>query len=257
MKQTMVMMMLFAGLASAPALWAKDGAVSVSPSVVMLRGEPGQSTTQTLTFTNGTSQPFSFEMEAQDAVVRDGSRRYVEAGTLPGGIAATAAFSHKSVTAAAGQTVRVDVTVTIPPKPTVRAIAVVCRGTTKLRGGPLPMTASVGTLMTFALGGDVIAAEASPLTVHPPTASSNLVAEQRLSNSGSAPLVATGMLALLDSRGGLVGKQAIAGRRMLPGEKADVRVEYGGDLPPGRYRALVTYDLTDKTLTSSAEFDVH
>ena len=35
-----------------------------------------------------------------------------------------------------------------------------------------------------------------------------------------------------------------------------MRVEYGGELPSGHYRALVTYDLTDKTLTSSAEFDV-
>jgi hypothetical protein len=256
MKRTTVLMVMFAALASAHALRADEGSLSVSPAVVMLRGEVGQSTTQTLSFTNGTSQPLSFEMLAQDAVVRDGKRLFVEAGTLPGSIAATAAFSPKLFTVASGQTIHIDVTITIPPQPAVRAIAVMCHGTTTLGSGPLRMTASVGTLMTFALSGDVIAAEASPLTVQPPTASSNFVAAQEVVNSGTEPMVATGMLAIVDAAGKLVGKQAIPPWRMLPGERTDVRVEYGGELPSGRYRALVTYDLTDKTLTSSAEFNV-
>jgi hypothetical protein len=254
-KKTIALMM-FTWLATAPVLRADEGSLSVSPSVVMLRGEAGQSTTQTLTFTNGTSMPLSFEMNAQDAVVRDGKRLFVEAGTLPGSIAATTVFSPKLFTVAPGQAVNIAVTVTIPPKPAVRAIVVMCQGTTKLGRGPLRMTASVGTLMTFALSGGVVAAQASPLDVHPPTASSNFVAAQQLSNSGTEPLVATGMLAILDAAGTLVGKQAIPAWRLLPGERTGMRVEYGGDLPSGHYRALVTYDLTDKTLTSSAEFNV-
>jgi hypothetical protein len=256
MKKTMVLMMLVAGVATAPALRADQGSLSVSPAIVMLRGEPGQSTTQTLTFTNGTSMPMAFEMKALDDVVRDGKRRFVEAGILPGSIAATAAFSPKLFTVASQQTVHIDVTITIPPQTAVRAIAVMCQGTTKLGSGPLRMTASVGTLLTFALSGDVIAAEASPLAVQPPTATSNFVAAQQVANSGTEPVVATGMLAIIDAAGALVGKQAIPSWRLLPGERTDMRVEYGGDLRPGRYRALVTYDLTDKTLTSSAEFIV-
>jgi len=253
--KSLILVMLFA-VTSTVALLAGDGSMSVSPAVVMLRGSVGQSTTQTLSFTNGTSQPLSFEMKAQDAVVRGGKRLFVEAGTLSGSIAATAAFSPRTFTAAPGQTLRIDVTVTIPPKPAVRAIAIMCEGTTKLGDGPVKMTASVGTLLTFAISGDVIAASASPLLVHPPTASSNFAAAQQVSNTGTEPVVATGMLAIVDIAGTLVGKQAIPGWRMLPGERTDVRVEYGGDLPSGNYRALVTYDLTDKTLTSSAEFKV-
>ena len=257
MKKTMVLItMMFAGLASAALLWADEGSLSVSPAVVMLRGEVGQSTTQTLSFTNGTSQSLSFEMKALDAVVRDGKRLFVEAGTIAGSIAATAAFSPKLFTVAPRQTVHIDVTITIPPQPAVRAIAVMCHGTTTLGNGPLRMTASVGTLLTFALSGDLLAAEASALTVRVPTASSNFSAAQQVANSGTEPMVATGMLAILDVKGALVGKQAIPPWRMLPGERTDVLVEYGGDLPSGRYRALVTYDLTDKTLTSSAEFIV-
>jgi hypothetical protein len=256
MKRKRVLLLFFAGLTSALALRAETGSLSVSPSVVMLRGQPGQSTTQTLTFTNGTSEPFSFEMKAQDAVVRAGKRTLVEAGTLPGSIAATAAFSQKTFTVAARQSVRVAVTITIPAATSTRAVAIVCQGTTKMGRGPMKVTASVGTLMTFALTGDVLAAETSPLTVKAPTASSNFLATQELANTGTEPLVAVGMLAILDTHGALVGKQAIPAWRLLPGEKTAMRIEYAGDLPAGRYRAMVTYDLTAKTLTSSAEFSV-
>jgi hypothetical protein len=33
--------------------------------------------------------------------------------------------------------------------------------------------------------------------------------------------------------------------------------EYGGELDPGRYRVFVTYDYEGKTLTQSAEVEVH
>jgi hypothetical protein len=256
MKETTILALLVAALATTPPVRADEGSLSVSPAVVTLAGLPGQSTTQTLTFTNGTSRPFSFEMIAQDALVRDGRRTYVEAGSLPGSIAATAVFSAKMFTVPPQQNVRVDVTVTIPAHPAVRAIAVLCHGITKLGNGPVKMTGSVGTLLTFALAGDVIAAVATPLSVSPQTASSNLRATQQVSNSGTAPVVATGMLAILDTKGARAGRQAIPGWRMLPGERTDVRVEYAGELRPGHYRALVTYDLTDKTLTSAAEFSV-
>ncbi len=251
-----ILMLLAAALASTTALVAGTGEVSVSPAVVMLRGNVGQSTTQTLTFTNGTSRPLSFEMKAYDAAVHDGNRLFVEAGSMPGSIAATAAFSPRLFTVPPRQSVLVSLTITIPPHPAVRAIAVMCEGTTKLGTGPMRVSASVGTLLTFAIAGDVLAATASPLTVQPPTDSATLVAAQQLVNSGTEPLVATGMLAILDAAGSLAGKQEIPMWRLLPGEKKDMRVEYDGTLVPGRYRAMITYDLTEKTLTSIAEFSV-
>ena len=255
MKKPAVLAMLF-GLAVGAPLSADVGSMSVSPSEVMLRGTVGQTTTQILSFTNKTSRTLSFEMMAQDAVVQKGVRSYVEAGTVAAGIAATAVFSPKVFTAAPGQTKDIKVTVTIPRNTAVRAIAVMCQGTTKLGVKPLQMTASIGTLFTFALAGDVIAATASPLLIQMPTASSNLVAGQEVANSGTEPVVATGMLVILDRTGAMIGRQAIPGWRMLPGEKTAVRIVYDGRVASGHYRAIVTYDLTDKTLTSVAEFDV-
>jgi hypothetical protein len=255
MKKALVGAMLL-GLAAAAPLSADVGSMSVSPSEVMLRGRAGQTTTQILSFTNRTSRALSFEMIAQDAVVREGLRSYVEAGTLRGGIAATAVFSPRVFTAPAGASVDINVTVTIPQDTAVRAIAVMCQGTTKLGVKPLQMTASVGTLFTFALAGDVIAATASPLLIQTPTASASLVARQEVANSGTEPVVATGILVILDRSGAIIGRQTITGWRMLPGETTPVRVAYDGRLAAGHYRAIVTYDLTDKTISSGAEFDV-
>ena len=80
---------------------------------------------------------------------------------------------------------------------------------------------------------------------------------QQLINSGTEPVLARGVLAIINPAGTLVAKQALPARRILPGENFDMSADYGGELPAGHYRAFVTYDLqNDKTVTSAAEFDV-
>ncbi len=234
---------------------AGGGSLSVSPAVIVLRGVSGQSTTQSMKLTNGASQPFSFDLQAQDIIVRDGRRVFVAAGQLPGSVAATAAFSRKSVTLGPGESVRVDVTITIPRNPAARAILALFHGTTRVQRGSIGSTVSLGMLMTFALSDDVLTSS-TPLDVHPPTATSNLAVTQQLINSGPEPFVATGMLAIVSGKGILLGRTPIPARRLLPGERTDVRAEYAGDLAPGHYRALLTYQLAATSVTSSAEFDV-
>jgi len=94
------------------------------------------------------------------------------------------------------------------------------------------------------------------VNVHPPTATSNLAVTQQLINSGPEPFVATGMLAIVSGKGILLGRTPVPARRLLPGERTDVRAEYAGDLAPGHYRALMTYQLAATSVTSAAEFDV-
>lgn len=48
------------------------GGISLSPAVVMLTGQPGQSYRQTLRLTNHTSRELSFRLEAQDVVADEG-----------------------------------------------------------------------------------------------------------------------------------------------------------------------------------------
>jgi hypothetical protein len=247
----MFVMFLFA----ASALHAEQGALTVTPAVVMLRGDAGQSTTQRLRLTNGASQPFSFELVAEDVVVRDGKRVFAPAGSLAGSIASTAVFSRKSVTVKPGETVSVDVTVTIPANTPVRAVAALFRGNDRIVRGSTAMTASIGTLLTFALS-DARAVDATAVKIVPQSASANATFVQHVVNSGTEPLVARGMAAILDGSGALVGKAPLSTRRLLPGEQTDLRGEYQGELARGHYRVLLTCDAEGKIVTRSAEMDV-
>jgi len=245
----------FAALLLATAAFAGDGTVSLSPAVIALRGEAGQSTRQTLRLRNNTSRALTFEVEAADVVVRDGRRVFARAGATPGSIAATAVFSETKLKVAAGATAPVTVTLTIPRGSSERAVVALFRGTDKFRRGNVDATASLGALLTFTLS-DGVAMTAEPLAVQPQTATSNLAVTQTCRNAGNEPLVTRGMLAVIGRDGRLVGKSALQPRRLLPGERATLAVEYGAELRPGRYRLLVTYDYEGHALSQSAEVEV-
>jgi len=233
----------------------EDGAVSLSPAVVMLRGEHGQSTTQTLRLTNGTSRSFSFDLVAQDVIAREGKRTFVEAGTIPGSIAATAVFSPRHVEVSPGESVAVRVTVTLPPDTSQRAVVALFRGTNRIMSGNVPMLASLGTLLTFSVSNDVVLTATAP-QVRPQSNATNLGITQSCTNSGREPLVARGVIAVLDAKGALVGKSELKPHRLIPGESATLGGDYGGELGPGRYKVLITYDYDGGTLTRSAEVEI-
>ena len=233
----------------------EDGTLSLSPAVVMLRGDFGQSTTQTMSLRNGTSRAFSFDLAAQDVIVRDGVRAFVDAGAIPGSIAATAVFSPKHVDIAPGESAVVTVTLTLPPSTTQRAVVAMFRGSNKVMSGNVPMLASLGALFTFSTSDDV-ALSAKDLEVRPQSASANLGVAQSCTNTGREPLVARGVMAILDANGTLVGKSALKPHRLLPGESARLGGEYGGELDPGKYRVFVTYDYEGHSTSGSAEVEI-
>ena len=246
---------LFLTLFALGAAAAEDGTLSLSPAVVMLRGDLGQSTTQTLTFMNGTSRAFEFDLIAQDVVARDGKRVFVDAGSIAGSIAATAVFSQNHVRVGPAETVAVTLTVTLPPATTQRAIVALFRGTNSVMSGNVPMSASLGTLLTFTVSSE-LALTAAALDVRPQSAASNLGFTQACTNSGREPFVAKGVMAVLDERGALVGKSTLPPHRLIPGESASLGGEYAGELDPGRYRVFVTYDYDGRSVSQSADVEI-
>ena len=255
--KTLTLLALLAPLAlfPLPLHASDDGALSLAPAVVMLKGEYGQSTTQTMTLTNGTSRAFSFDLVAMDVVVRDGKRVFVDAGTIAGSIAATAVFSQKHVDVPPSETAAVDVTVTLAAGAEHRAVVIAFRGTNKVMSGRVPMTASLGALLTFNLSG-AAQLSAAELEVRPQSATENLAVAQTCTNSGREPFVAKGVMAVVDQRGALVGRSSLEPRRLLPGESTRLGGEFAGELASGKYRVVVTYDYEGGTLTKSAEVTI-
>jgi hypothetical protein len=238
---------------AAPAL-ASAQTVSLSPAVVPLGGRAGQGVRQSLSLTNTTSRTLSFALEARDVVVAGGARSFVTAGETPGSIAATAVFSAAALTVAPGATGRVEVTLTIPPAARHRAAVVLFKGTTRLgEEGRTGATISLGTLFTFALS-DAFSVAPSELVVEPQTPTSNLAFQQALANDGAEPVVLKGLTVIVDASGAQRGRVPFQPHRLLPGETASLRAEYGGELPAGRYRALSTFEFEGRAATRTAEF---
>ena len=229
----------------------------------MTRGLPGQSVTQTLSLTNYTPMDFSFEMVAQDVIVRDGKRVFAAAGEVPRSVAATAVFSKPTVTIAPGQSASVDVTVTLTKGTDIRAIVAIFQGTDKLNGGKgsVGMTASLGCLITFTAANSpevtaTFEVTSSEVAVLPQTETQPLRVTVNLANVGTEPVIPEGVVALLSDSGKLVGKAPFAGHRLLPGERLEFAAEYGAKLPSGRYRAVTSFQFEDKTLSKTADFTI-
>jgi hypothetical protein len=233
-----------------PAVPAARSSVSLAPAVVLVQCKFGQSYTHTLTLTNQTQQDFVFEMVAQDVVVRDGKRGFVPAGETARSIAETAVFSQKRVVVKPGQSAMVDVTFTVPQETPLRAAVALFRGLNKVSsGGPVMMTASLGALFTFTVS-ENFQVEGSSVTVSAQSATANLGITQVLTNSGSEPVIAGGVAALLNETGTLVGKALFEEQRLLPGEKLTFRAEYPAELRTGRYRVFASFRYEDKVITN-------
>lgn len=235
------------------------GGISLTPSVVMLSGQPGQAHRQRLRLTNHTSRELAFGLEAQDVVAEDGRRAFIAAGERSGSVAATAVFSPKEIVVAPGEVGIADVTLTLPPGSTVRAVAAIFRGRTIVgtqRG--VAMTASLGSLFTFTLSDNVRLDGTAP-DVSEQTEASNLAVTEWVTNVGSEPVVASGAAAFLNEGGTLIGKVAMEPQRFVPGERLAFKAEYPSLLAPGRYRAVLSLEYDDharKVLTRTAEFAV-
>lgn len=236
---------------------AAKPSISLSPAVIMARGNFGQGLTQTLTLSNQTGMDFAFELTAEDVLVKEGKRIYVAAGETPGSIAATAVFSQKAVVVKANSSASVDVRLTLPAKTDIRAVVAMFRGTDKLptASSSVGMTASLGALITFNLS-ENIKLEPEAVHVSPATTSANMTISQAIANTGAEPVLPEGAAAVLNEKGSLVGKATFGGQRLLPGERLEFTAEYPDQLQPGAYRALCSFQFEGKTLTSVADFKV-
>jgi hypothetical protein len=223
----------------------------------MAKGSFSQTLSQTLTLTNQTARDFAFEMVAEDVVIKDGKRIFVAAGETPNSIAASAVFTQKTVLVKPFSSVSVDVRLTLPAETNLRAVVAMFRGTDKLptSSGAVGMTASLGSLITFNLTNDV-KLQPEPVRVIPASETANMKIAQWISNSGTEPVLPEGAAAVLNSGGALIGKAIFDPQRLLPGERLEFSAEYPGELPPGNYRALCSFQFEGKTQTTETAFEV-
>jgi hypothetical protein len=229
--------------------------LALSPAVIMLKTQPGTSSTHVLTMANLTHTQFRFVLEASDVVIRDGKRVFVPAGETEGGIARSAIFDPPAIELPAGESARVKITLTVPPEPSVRAVVAIFHGQTALQGKGALFTGSLGALITYNLPGKIDIRAAAP-AVSPQSESVNLTVSEQVKNAGEEPLIPKGTLAILNTSGALIGRVAIEPHRLLPGEEFNYTVEYPRTLMAGKYRAMMSLEHEGGVNTSSIEFQV-
>ncbi len=231
--------------------------IALSPAVIMLKAQPGASSTHELTITNLTYNRLRFVLEAFDVVIRDEKRVFVPAGETEGGIARSAIFDPSTIELNPGEAGQVRVTLTVPEQPTVRAVVALFHGQSTIKGnGSLMVTGSLGTLITYNLSSNVYVTVDKP-KVSPETETSNLTVSQELRNTGTEPVIPHGTLAILDDQSGkLIGRVDIEPHRLLPGEKFNCAVEYPNNLKSGDYRAMISFEDEGGVQTSAIEFKV-
>jgi hypothetical protein len=231
--------------------------IALSPGVIMVKAQPGASSSHVLTMTNLTYSRLNFALEALDVVIRDNKRVFVPAGEIDGGIARSAIFEPTAIELNPGEVAQVKVTLTVPEQPAVRAVVALFHGQTIMPGkGALMVTGSLGTLITYNLSPNVALVAENPV-VTPQTETANLTVAEELKNSGSEPLVPKGTLAILDDESGkLMGRVAIDPHRLLPGEEFNCAVEYPSNLRTGHYRAMLSIEDEGGVQTNSVKFNV-
>jgi hypothetical protein len=235
---------------------APQASIALSPAVIMVRCQPGQSTTQTLTIVNHTANEVSFHLATEDVVVLEGKRSFSAAGQIANGIAASSVATPASVVVKPGDEASVQVTFTVPPETGQRAVVTFFRGgIVPSVNGSIGLSASLGTLITFNLSSDY-QVEAGPLEASLQTPAANAILSEELRNSGSEPVMPKGVIVILDASGKRVAKAPFTPQRLLPGERLIFAATNPAQLAPGRYRTLSSFEFEGKVLTSAGEFTI-
>ena len=235
---------------------APQVSIALSPAIVMVRCKPGQSTTQTLTIVNRTPNEVSFNVVTEDVVVRDGKRSFSPAGQISNGIAASSVAAPAALVVKAGEEKSVQVTLTLPPETAQRAVVTFFRSRLVAPGnGAVGLGASLGTLITFNATSDY-RLEAGPLQASLQTSEANVLLSQELHNSGSEPVMPTGVIAVLNVSGKRVSKALFPHQRLLPGERLIFAATNPAQLAPGRYLTLSSFEFEGKVLNFAGEFTI-
>jgi hypothetical protein len=233
-----------------------QASIALSPAIIMVRGRPGQSTTQTLTIVNHTVNEVHFSVASEDVVVREGTRAFVPAGQTANGIAASAVATPAAVTVKAGEEASVQVTYTLPRETGQRAVVTFFRGgMIPTDNGSIGLGASLGALVTFNVSTNYnLTAGLVQASVQTPAA--NVILSEELRNTGSEPLVPKGVIVILNASGKRVAKAPFPSHRLLPAERLIYAATSPAQLAPGNYRTLSSFEFEGKVVTSAGEFTI-
>lgn len=241
-----------------------DISIGASPAYLEMTLDPGRTSAQPILLFNSGSDPVTVKAYAWDWWHDpDNPRKFAPPGTLPNSAAKWISFVPEEATIDPGKAVNVTVVFNTPQDAKAGNYAVawfeaIPAGRKDAR--ELRVGARLGVLlMTEIRGRTKPEISVADFKVTPPSATELLRATFTLVNSGDVHLFPKGTLVVMSKDNKLVGHTSFEKRRLLPQQRSDVEVKWGGELAAGEYSAILTVDygeagaaVTTQTFTVAA-----
>ncbi|HKP11457.1 MAG TPA: hypothetical protein VJZ91_05080 [Blastocatellia bacterium] len=257
-------------LCSFTAAQAQQNTLGVAPASVEAKVKRGSTYTQTYTLFNNSPERLRFRCSLIDYWYDENNKRLTgRPGTLPRSASSWVQFSPAEVIVEPHSSAKVLAAITVPlaanggyyTMPVFEAMPVKSEaesGNTatasigiRFRGLVMLATEDASEYVVEVMGGKVL----------PPTASTPLEMNIDVRNRGTVHARVRGVFAVLDENGRLAGRGKIEAGKFLPGQRNMMKVPWAGELPVGRYTAVVTlsYDrvgMEPATLIYEVPFEV-
>lgn len=244
---------------------AKKGfGLSIAPSVVRLKGKPGLSQDSAVrVFNNGVS-PLQVLSEVSDVGNRVDEnknlvREFFPPGTLPFSCAKWILLREEEFILPPGESHEAKFLLSPPPDASGGSVCVVFfRGVPAPDGGAGPgaektkatiqIQPRLGAMIFHEVEGTVQrTGHLTDVSVEAPTAGSPLKLRYVFKNTGNADILITGNFYLLDADKALVSKADLKPIRTFPGDEGHGETEWTGNLSPGKYQLVITFELGPET----------
>jgi hypothetical protein len=244
MKRSAVLGVILALCWTSPAI-----AMTISASPVIIQSDlpPGVSAEQTVTISNGASEPLEFEVEPFDlGLDEEGNQARFSGGTLPGSMAGWLTLQPAKFSVPPGGQTTVKVIISVPPDASGgHQAALVFRTRAPLAqpdGRMVRVGAAIAVKLFAAVEGKAERRlEVIETQVRPPSTHERATVQLLIRNAGNAFLRASAETAILDENRNLVGRgTALPTSILIQGQSSTLTIDWGGELPDGNYTALTT-----------------
>ena len=231
-----------------------QNSVAINPASIDARVKRGASYTQIFTLTNNTGTRLRFECSVADVWYDEHNQRITgNPGTLPRSASPWVQFLPAAVIVEARSSMAVKAIITVPlaatgsyyTMPIFEALPVGQPTEPSVLPAVRTATASIGIrfrglIILTTLDGSEYNVEILGGQISPPSPAAELTIELDLRNRGTAHVRMRGAFAILNSSGALAGRGTIQEKRYVPGQRNIMRIPWAGELPAGKYTAVIT-----------------
>lgn len=235
--------------------------MTVSPSRFRLKKPAGETVSDKVVITNKSSYPLQIETETADMVTRPGEdglsiRDEAPPGTTPHSCARWIQLADGGARVIPpGQSAALEFVVSPPPEIKAggygayfffigRPIRQEEGQTGKKASVQMVTVPRLGVAVIYEVEGTVQRkGQLLKLDLTPPSGVQPMKIRHEFKNTGNAEIWLTGSFHILDPAGLLVGKGTLRTLKTFPGETGVSETTWQEDLPPGRYKVMITLEL--------------